>query len=471
MQIRSSPGGKPEAVPSSGGLVSALVPILAEHGGIWIGSTGSPGGGGGHEAEVRKVLGAAARGTSIRYIPVFLTAEEQENFYEGFSNEILWPLFHDLQSRCNFAPRYWEFYLRVNQHFAEAALRASRPEDLIWIHDYQLMDVARQIRTRRAQGTLAFFMHIPLPAPDIFEKLPWRRTILESLLEHDLVGVQTLRDERNLVACIRTFLPGAEVERVHDHRQVRYGGRITRVQAFPISIDFGQFAEGAAAVEVEARAAEIRGQMHGVRLALGVDRLDYTKGIPERIRAFARLLRDYPATRGRISLYQVVVPSRENIASYLRLKHEIEQLITQVNGEYTQPGWVPIHYVHRSLPRNELLALYRAAHMALITPLKDGMNLVCKEFCAARTQNDGVLVLSEFAGSAPELARGALLVNPYDELGVAAALNRGLGMEPEEQRRRMLRMRAWVRRHDILRWRDNFFAVFEGSEAGEPAPG
>jgi trehalose 6-phosphate synthase/phosphatase len=447
------------AAPSSGGLVSALNPILAEYGGTWIGSTGTASGGEAHDVQVRRVLSGAARGTSVRYLPVFLSEEEQTNFYEGFSNEILWPLFHDLQSRCNFAPRYWEFYQRVNRLFAKATLKASRADDVIWIQDYQLMDVARQIRQKRPQGLLAFFMHIPFPAPDIFEKLPWRRTILEGLLEHDLLGLQTPRDERNLIACIRTFLPTAQVERAYEYRRVTYRSRTSRIQAFPISVDFKQFAQEAASAEVGRRATEIRKQLNNVHIAIGVDRLDYTKGIPERLRAFARLIRDYPSRRGHISLYQVVVPSRESISGYRRLMHEIEQLVAHINGEYSQPGWVPIHYVHRSVPRKELLALYRAASLALITPLKDGMNLVSKEFCASRTENDGVLVLSEFAGAAPELQRGALLVNPYDELAVAAALDRALAMEPAEQRRRMMRMRVWIRRHDILHWRDSFFAA------------
>ena len=461
--------GDLSAVASSGGLVSALTPILAEHGGTWIGTTGSASGGAEHDALVRKVLDETTRKTSYRYLPIFLSGEEQTNFYEGFSNEIIWPLFHDLQSRCNFAPRYWEFYQRVNQRFATATLKVARPGDLIWIQDYQLMDVARQMRLSRSQAQLAFFMHIPFPAPDIFEKLPWRKPILEALLEHDLLGLQTLRDERNLIACIRSFLPSAVLERAHEVRHVTYRGRRSRVQSFPISVDYHQFAKAAASKPVTERAAEIRSQLNGVRIALGVDRLDYTKGIPERLRAFATLLRDYPATRGRISLYQIVVPSRETITGYQNLMHEIERLVTHINGDHSQPGWVPIHYVHRSLPREELLAHYRAASMALITPLKDGMNLVAKEYCAARTDNDGVLILSEFAGAASELGRGALLVNPYDELGVAAALARALAMDPIEQRRRMLRMRTWIRRHDILHWRDSFFHALDDTPV--PCPG
>jgi trehalose 6-phosphate synthase len=257
VSIRKDESGQLTAAPSSGGLVSALTPILSGYGGIWVGSTGFASQGEAHDAEVRKVLSSTTRGASVRYLPVFLSAEEQTNFYEGFSNEILWPLFHDLQSRCNFAPRYWEFYLRVNRRFATASLKASQTNDVIWIQDYQLMDVARQMRIKRPEGVLCFFMHIPFPAPDIFEKLPWRRTILESLLEHNLLGVQTPRDERNLVACIRTFLPGAEVEREHDYRLVTYRSRQSRIQAFPISIDFEQFAQGAASPEVGRRAFEI----------------------------------------------------------------------------------------------------------------------------------------------------------------------------------------------------------------------
>lgn len=445
------------ASPSSGGLVSALSPILAEYGGTWIGSTGAPSTSRKLDTEIRKVLTRTARKQSYRYWPIFLSEEEQVNFYEGFSNEIVWPLFHDLQSRCNFLPRYWEFYQKVNARFADAIHKASRPQDTIWIQDYQLMDVARQLRRARPKATLAFFMHIPFPAPDIFEKLPWRQQILEALLQHDLVGLQTQRDERNLISCLRAFVPDVQIGGAGDGRTVTHNGRASHVQFFPISIDYKQFSTLAGSAAVEKRSAEIRGHLKNVHIALGVDRLDYTKGIPERLRAFSTLLRTYPKLRSRISLYQVVVPSRENITGYQNLKGEVERLITAINGEYSVPGWTPVHYVHRSLPKEELLGLYRAADSALVTPLKDGMNLVSKEYCAAQVQNEGVLILSEFAGAAPELRTGALLVNPYDELGVAAALNRALHMERSERQKRMRRIRTQIRKHDILHWRDSFF--------------
>jgi len=452
--------------PSSGGLVSALVPILREHGGTWVGSPGIAGLGeeGGsnqpEEAEVERLL-SESHDNAYSYLPVHLSAEEQANFYEGFSNEIIWPLFHDLQSRCRFLPRYWDYYQKVNCHFAEASLKAAKAGDIIWIHDYQLMQVASTLRRKRPKSRLAFFMHIPFPAPDIFEKLPWRKEILEGLLQHNLVGVQTLRDERNFIACVRSFLPEARIERHGDKRIVTHNDLKTSVQYFPISIDFKQFSDTAQKKSVIERAAIIREELRDSHIALGVDRLDYTKGIPERLRAFSGLLRDYPDLRGKITLFQIVVPSRETIVGYQNLMAEIERAVTHINGEFGDTSWVPVHYLHRSIPREELIALYRAANTALITPLKDGMNLVAKEYCAARSDNDGVLILSEFAGAAPQLRTGAILVNPYDEIGVAGALNRAMHMGRDERRTRMSRLRAGIRRNNILQWRDNFFAAME----------
>lgn len=453
--------GELRAEPSSGGLVSALTPILAEHGGIWIGNPGITASGPEENKRVREVLAQADRELPYRYWPVFLSREENINFYEGFSNEVVWPLFHDLQSRCKFAPAYWEFYKRVNRKFAQAAYEAAEPGDLIWIQDYQLMEVAHTLRPKLPDSKLAFFMHIPFPAPDIFAKLPWRQQILTSLLEHDLLGFQTRRDRRNFTACLRTFVPGARIDKDRKGSTVSYKGRQSRVQYFPISIDYKQFAGDAATPAVVRRSEEIRSQLGGRHIALGVDRLDYTKGLPERMRAFAALLREYRSLRGKISLYQVVIPSRETIVGYKKLMAELERIVTHVNGEYSDPDWVPIHYVHRPIPREELLALYRAAGTALVTPLKDGMNLVAKEYCASRTDNDGVLILSEFAGAAPELGDGALLVNPYDELGVAAALANSFGMERAERHERMTRLRRQIRHFDIMRWRDDFFAAWD----------
>jgi trehalose 6-phosphate synthase/phosphatase len=400
--------GKLKGQPSSGGLVSALEPLLKDHGGIWVGSGGTE-----DSPRIRKILDKASGSNPYRFAPLFLTEEEQSNFYEGFSNEIVWPLFHE----------------RVNRKFADAVEKASKPDDLIWIHDYQLMQVGRTLRCRRPGARLAFFLHIPFPSPDIFAKLPWRKQILEDLLAHDLLGVQTGRDQRNLIACIRCFVPSVKISGKGESRMVVSEHGRTHIEAFPISIDYRSFA----------------------------DRLDYTKGIPERLKAYGYFLRHYPEFHRKVELIQIVVPSREGIPRYDQLKREVERLVAHVNGEFSEPGWVPINFIYRSVPRDELVAIYRAADVALITSLKDGMNLVAKEYCAAKTEVNGVLVLSEFAGAAPELRVGAILVNPNDEVGVAEAMKQALEMAPEERRRRMLRLRQQIRQADILTWRDRFF--------------
>ena len=455
-------GGKLKGQPSSGGLVSALEPLLKDHGGIWVGSGGTE-----DTPQIRKILEQASGDSAYKYAPLFLTEEEQSNFYEGFSNEIIWPLFHDLQSRCNFDPNYWEFYERVNRKFADAVEKASRPGDLIWIHDYQLMQVGKTLRCRRPDARLAFFFHIPFPSPDIFAKLPWRQQILEDLLAHDLIGVQTGRDQRNLVACLRCFVPSVKISGRGENRAVVSQRGRTHIEAFPISIDFRAFAEQSASEPVLERAAQIKAKTHDIQITVGVDRLDYTKGIPERLKAFGYFLRNYPEFHRKVELIQIVVPSREGIPRYDQLKREVERLVTHVNGEFSEPGWVPINYIYRAVPRDELIAIYRAADVALITSLKDGMNLVAKEYCAAKTEVNGVLVLSEFAGAAPELRVGAILVNPNDELGVAAALKQALEMTPDERRRRMLRLRHQICQADILTWRDRFFRALEQTPAAE----
>lgn len=438
----------------SGGLVSALEPFLKEQGGIWVGSAGSE-----HDKRIPKLLEQESKEHAHRYELVYLTEEENAKFYEGFSNEILWPLFHDLQTRCNFEPEYWEFYVRVNDKFAEAVRRSTRAGELIWIHDYQLMQVAAALRRKGVDSQIAFFLHIPFPSPDIFAKLPWRTQILEGLLEHDLIGLQTERDERNFIACLRAYMPQVRVARRDTMRIVHNGRRETILGSFPISVDFAAFDSTAKSAEVNERTDEIKGQLQGKQMVLGVDRLDYTKGIVERVKAFAALLEAHTEMRRKVSLIQVAVPSRENIPWYQHLKSEIEQLVTSINGEYGEPGWVPINYLYRSISRTEILSLYRSADVALVTPLKDGMNLIAKEYCAARIDGDGVLILSEFAGAAMEMQSGAILVNPYDHIGVADALFQALTMPPREQRRSMLKLRAQVRRYDLHRWVEQFLSA------------
>lgn len=436
---------------SSGGLVTALHPLINDSAGVWIGWTGTDA-----SPEIENILQDHSRQSSFALKPIFMTLEERSKFYCGFSNEVLWPLFHDLQSRCNFDPTYWDTHLAVNRRFAERAAAEAEPDDLIWVHDYHLMSVAASLRDLGVNERLAYFHHIPFPSPDIFQKLPWREEILTALLDFDVVGFQTLRDRRNFVACLRQFVKAAEVRNHGDHLIVEEPGRNTVVGAFPISIDFEEFAQGAASTDVASRAAEIVQGLGDCRIVLGVDRLDYTKGIPERLAAFRHLLASNPELHRRIALIQVVVPSREDIPRYGELKSQIQRAVSEINGHYGEPEWVPVHYIHRALDRTELLAYYRAADIALITPLKDGMNLVSKEYCAARIHNDGVLILSEFAGAAFQLHHGALLVNPYHTRAVSAAIRRAYEMPLPEQRKRMRNLRSRIRSEDIYRWRDSF---------------
>ncbi len=454
--IESRPDGV-RVDPSSGGLVTALRPLLNDCAGLWIGWTGTD-----ESPEIERVLARYSQHSNFELKPIFMTAEERSRFYCGFSNEVLWPLFHDLQSRCNFDPLYWDAHLTVNRRFAEKAALETRAGDLVWVHDYHLMSVAASLRQLGITERLAYFHHIPFPSPDIFEKLPWREEILTALLDFDVVGFQTLRDRRNFVACLRQFVKKADIKAQAEHLVVNEPGRTTFVGAFPIGIDFDEFAQGAAKADVASRAAEIAQGFRGCRIVLGVDRLDYTKGIPEKLAAFRHLLECHPELRRKISLIQVVVPSREDIPNYGELKAGIQRAVSEINGRHGEPGWMPVHYIHRSVDRPELLAYYRAADIALVTPLKDGMNLVAKEYCAARVNDDGVLVLSEFAGAAFQLHGGALLVNPYHTRAVAEAILKAYEMLPAEQRRRMRKSRARIRREDIYGWRDAFCGYREG---------
>lgn len=440
--------------PSSGGLVTALRPILEAKRGYWIGWSGNEC----NQAVLDRLRAQAEPNSACKWLSVSLTREEKDNFYYGFSNEIVWPLFHDLQSRCNFDPAYWRAYVKVNHKFADTVARIADNHSIVWIHDYQLMLVGEFLRQLGRRCRIGFFQHIPFPAVDIFEKLPWRTQILRALFECDVIGFQTPRDQRNFAECVRHFLPGVKVHRQDECFHAEMHNRIVSVGSFPIGIDFDEFAREAERPDVAQRAAQIRKNVVGRQIVLGVDRLDYTKGVPERLRAFRHLLASHRELRRQITLIQVLVPSREEIPRYQELKSEIETLVSQINGQYGDSGWVPIHYIHRHLNRMELLAHYRVADIALVTSLKDGMNLVSKEFCAAQAGDQGVLLLSEFAGSANQLRNGAILINPNDVEGVAEALYRGFCMTAQERRRRMRKLRRKIREQDVYWWCQRFLS-------------
>lgn len=455
------------AEPGSGGLVTALLPVLRDRGGTWIGWPGASG----PAREFKPALAAAGAKAGYTLVPVALTDEDLAQFYYGFSNEVIWPLFHDLPSFCNFDPQYWRTYRSVNAKYAKAVKSRAGASDFVWVHDYHLMTLGAELRRLGVRSRLGFFLHIPFPAPDLFLKLPWREPLLHALLEFDLLGFQTLRDRRNFVACLQTLEPGVKVEGRGAGQVVRLGARTVRIGAFPISIDYNSFMRRAAAPEVAAKARELHTLLPKRKLVLGIDRLDYTKGVTLRLQAFQSLLTRYPDMRGRVSLLQVVVPSREDIPQYGRMKTQIEQLAGRINGAFARPGgWVPVWYEYRSLSRLELLAYYRAADIALITPLKDGMNLVAKEYCACSIEEDCVLVLSEFAGAAAQLGAGALLVNPFDVEAVAEAVRDAVLMPEGERVARMRRLRRAVRRQDVFWWVDCFLRAAVARDLRSFAP-
>lgn len=436
----------------AGGLVTALAPVLKNRGGVWIGWSGSAD----PTLDVDSLLSdfSAKAGYDLYTVP--LTKEEVDGYYFGFSNEIIWPLFHDLQTRCRFHPMYWRMFLDVNFKFAEMVARKTTPDDYIWIQDYHLMHQAFFLKSMGVKRKTGFFLHIPFPTPDIFMKLPWRWKVIQALTEFDLVGFQTKQDRKNFSECLRRLMPEARIEGRGAVVSVDMGNREFRLGAFPISIDFNQFAQMAEQPDVAEKSFKIKEALRHRKIILGVDRLDYTKGIPERIRSFQTLLRRYPELKGRVNFVQIAVPSREEVDEYKELRTEIEQLVGRVNGEFSFPGWVPVHYHYRSFPHDELVAYYSAADIALVTPLRDGMNLVAKEYCACNVSEDGVLVLSEFAGAAAQLQKDAYLVNPYDMEGIAKALNRALHWEKEERRAHMTNLREHVRKNNIYWWVDSF---------------
>jgi len=456
-----SDAGEWQIKPSIGGLVTALAPILRDMGGLWIGWPGTL-----EDVDLKELLATASRYEGYVLKPVMLTEDEVGKYYWGFSNETIWPLFHDFHSRCNFDPDCWKTYQLVNRKFAQVILENSSADDYIWVQDYHLLLVGRELRNIGVEGRIGFFLHTPFPPLDIFIKLPWRLQILKSLLEYDLIGFQTMRDRNNFLYCAQRMIKGIHVDTRRQLSVIVTPDREIGVGVFPISIDFKAFARTASDKAVAERVTRLQESMPDCRIILGVDRMDYSKGIPLRLQAFNNALERFEDLRGKITLLQILVPSREDIPEYQKLKAEIESLVSSINGRFAEPGWTPVQYMFRSLKRAELVAYYRAADIALITPLKDGMNLIAKEYCAANIDNSGVLILSEFAGAAFQLHRNALLVNPYDIEGVASAIYRAYNMDIDERKARMRRLRNSIRRRDIFWWLDLFSRAANVKESG-----
>ncbi|MEW5851917.1 MAG: bifunctional alpha,alpha-trehalose-phosphate synthase (UDP-forming)/trehalose-phosphatase [Myxococcota bacterium] len=436
--------GRLNVRPSAGGLATGLRGPHREHQGKWLGWPGMA-------ARLSSSQRAELDGrlAEMGAVALYLTPGEVDRFYEEFANGVLWPLFHYLLDRVPLDQGGWDTYQKVNARFADLVAQHYQPGDRIWIHDYQLALVPGLVRQRIPDARIGFFLHIPFPAHEVFRILPWRQEILRGLLGADVVGLHTRAYVRHFRDSVAELLGGAA------SGPLMHEGRRVAVGAFPISVDTAAFAAASTSDEVLTGAAGIRAANPGQLLVLGVDRLDYTKGIPRRLLAFERLLEREPSLRGRVRLLQVAVPSRTRVPAYEGFRRVVEELVGRINGAYGTPGWAPIHYMFRSFPEREVTALYRAADVMVVTPLRDGLNLVAKEFVATRTDERGVLILSELAGSAAEL-KEALHVNPYDVEGTAQAMRDALQMAPEEQSRRMRSLRAHVTEYDVHRWARDF---------------
>ncbi len=444
---RRARSGKPLGWETSpGGLVSALAPVVREAAGAWVGWIGG-------SSRPPKPF----QHEGIRQIPVPVNAAEVDGYYEGVCNRTLWPLYHDAVRQPEYHRHWWREYLAVNQRFAEYAGRAARRGATVWVQDYHLQLVPRMLRSRRPDLRIGFFLHIPFPPEELFLRLPWRRQILDGVLGADVVGFQSKRDAANFLNLGQDHAglqrSGATLD--DEGRQVQVG-------AFPISIDFERFDRQARKPETLERAQELRERLgQGRRVLLGVDRLDYTKGIDLRMKSFAEWLASSSGGIREAVLVQVAVPSRERIQEYQQTREQVESLVGQINGEYGEVGIAAVHYLRRNLPFEELVALYRAADVMLVTPLADGMNLVAKEYVATRFDDSGTLVLSEFTGSATEL-KAAVTVNPHDVDGMTEAIDRSLAMAEDERTRRMRRLRRIVSRNTVHHWAQSFLEALRG---------
>jgi trehalose 6-phosphate synthase len=389
-----------------------------------------------------------------------LSEDDVEEYYEGFSNAALWPLYHDVIVKPIYHREWWDRYVDVNRRFAEATSRAAAKDATVWVQDYQLQLVPKMLRELRPDLTIGFFLHIPFPPIELFMQIPWRTAIVEGLLGADLVGFQLPGGAQNFLILARRLV-GANTSRgsvgVRSRfGEVEYGSRVVRVGAFPISIDSAELDRKGHQRSIRQRAREIRSDLGNPRkILLGVDRLDYTKGIDVRLKAFSELLAEGRAKRDDTVFVQLATPSRERVESYKELREDIEQRVGRINGEYGEVGHPVVHYLHRPAPRDELIAFYVASDVMLVTPLRDGMNLVAKEYVACRSDLGGALVLSEFTGAADEL-RQAYLVNPHDLDSVKDAIEAAMNQTPEEGRRRMRALRRQVLIHDVDRWARSF---------------
>lgn len=429
-----------EFTTAAGGLATGLSSILSDDKkSVWIGWPGL-------DVPKEKEGEISEQLKAQNLLPVFLSAEEITLFYEGFSNEILWPVFHYMSTYAYYETSYWDAYARVNKKFCEAVTQVAEPDDVIWIHDYQLLLLPSLLRTHGPDFTIGFFLHIPFPSFEIFRVIPWRSELLEGMLGADLLGFHTYDDAHHFLISVSRIL-----EVPYSTNVLSYNNRSVVVEAFPMGIDNTKFEQLIDDKIVKQNLMHLELNFSESRIILSIDRLDYSKGILQRLQAFDIFLQNNPGYIQRTSLYMIVVPSRDTVQQYKDLRDDIDKLVGNINSRYRTNNWVPVHYFYRSFSIEELSALYQFAEVCLVTPMRDGMNLVCKEFIASRKNDDGVLILSEMAGASKELI-DALLVNPNNVQQMSRSIGAALTMSPEEQKRRMKIMRNLVQRYNVSNW-------------------
>lgn len=440
VKIEKTSASEFEYKTSEGGLATGLGSIYKEGNNVWLGWPGLAV----NKAEAREQICEKLEEENMR--PVFLTKNEIEEYYEGFSNETLWPNFHYFNQHAVYNEDFWLSYKKVNRKFAKELEEVMEDGDTIWIHDYQLLLLPEMVRETHPNSSIGFFLHIPFPSYESFRLLPWRRELLNGVLGADFIGFHTYDDMRHFLSSVNR-LAGIG----NTNGQMNVGNRLVKADALPMGIDYDKYANAASSPDTLDREVRYRTSLGDVKLVLSIDRLDYSKGIPERLKAFEKFLEENTSFHGQVSLLILVVPSRDTVPMYAALKAEIELLVGRINGKFGRINWTPIHYFYRSLPLNALSAFYRMAAVALVTPMRDGMNLVCKEFIASKLDKKGVLILSEMAGSAKELS-DAILINPNDINQLVCALKEALTMPVKEQQARMEIMQDSIKRYNIHSW-------------------
>lgn len=428
---------------SEGGLATGLGSVFNNYCRLWIGWPGAV-------VPAEQQHSTTTQLNEINLSPIYLSQDEINNFYEGFSNDTLWPLFHYFPSYSNYNEQYWKSYIAVNKKFADAIVNAATPDDMVWVHDYQLMLVPAMVRAMAPHLTIGYFQHIPFPDYEIFRALPWKAELLNGLLGADVVGFQTDADVRHFLSTATTVLK--TLPNVNNELQVN--NRSVAVQAFPISIDYNKFRDLANDSETESYVQKVKA-VGNTRIMLSVDRLDYSKGIMQRLAAYELFLKKYPEWHQKVTLVHLIVPSRDTVPNYLKLKEEMNRQVSQINGTYSVLGWQPIQHFYQSFAPHMLSALYKSADVALVTPIRDGMNLVSKEYVASNVLQNGVLLLSDAAGAAAELTE-ALLINPNDTKEFADKIYQALTMNAKEKKRRMQQMQQELAEADIFYWAEQF---------------